>query len=254
MGQDSEEKRKVALVTGSTRGIGAAIVSRLAKEGYDVAINYPTEAFMEEAAVFVSQIEGQYGVTAKSYQANVASFDETKEMINSIKDDFGSLEVLVNNAGITRDGLIARMSEADFDDVINVNLKGTFNCIRHAVPIMMRQRYGRIVSLSSVVGLYGNPGQVNYAASKAGIIGITKSAAKELAKRNITVNAVAPGFIQTHMTEVLTDKQKQAVLNQIAAGYFGTVDDVAATVNFLVSEESRYVTGQVIAIDGGLSI
>ena len=224
--------RRVAIVTGASRGIGAAIAQRLALE-------------VEQAA------EPQRFIAV---QADVSRFDEAKRLINEVKQQFGRIDVLVNNAGITRDGLLARMKEEAFDRVIEVNLKGAFNCLRHAAPLMMKQRYGRIVSVSSVVGVAGNAGQVNYAASKAGIIGMTKAAAKELAPRGITVNAVAPGFIDTAMTDALPDSAKEAILSRIASGAFGAPEDVANAVAFFAQPESEYITGQVLCIDGGMSL
>jgi len=193
-------------------------------------------------------------VRAVAVAANVADADQAQGLIEAAYEAFGRVDVLVNNAGITRDGLLVRMKEEDFDAVIDVNLKGTFNCCKAAAQRMMKQRYGRIVNLSSVVGVAGNAGQANYAASKAGVIGLTKSLARELAARNVTANAVAPGFISTDMTDELSDKQRDAVLGRIASGRFGEPKDVAALVRFLASEEAGYVTGQVICIDGGMSL
>lgn len=266
---------RVALVTGASRGIGAAIARRLADEGYSVALNYASDGSREEAEGLCAKLtleakereerghecsaascaivraEAQYFC---SIQADVSRFDEAKRLIEEVKERFGRIDVLVNNAGITRDGLLARMKEEAFDRVIEVNLKGAFNCMRHAAPIMMKQRYGRIISVSSVVGLAGNAGQVNYAASKAGIIGLTKAAAKELAARNITVNAVAPGFIDTAMTDALSDSSKEMILGRIACGEFGTPKDVAYAVAFFAQPEAGYVTGQVLCIDGGMAL
>lgn len=266
---------RVALVTGASRGIGAAIARRLAGAGYSVALNYASDGSREEAKDLCAKLalearereERERECFAAScavvraepqhfysIQADVSRFDEAKRLIEEVKERFGRIDVLVNNAGITRDGLLARMKEEAFDRVIEVNLKGAFNCMRHAVPIMMKQRYGRIISVSSVVGLAGNAGQVNYAASKAGIIGLTKAAAKELAARNITVNAVAPGFIDTAMTDVLSDSSKEMILGRIACGEFGTPEDVACAVAFFAQPEAGYVTGQVLCIDGGMAL
>lgn len=204
---------------------------------------------MEDAFTEVAEPQRFIGI-----QADISQFAEAKQLIAEVKEHFGRLDVLVNNAGITRDGLLARMKEDVFDRVIEVNLKGAFNCLRHAAPLMMKQRYGRIVSVSSVVGVAGNAGQVNYAASKAGIIGMTKAAAKELASRNITVNAVAPGFIATAMTDALSDEMKETILSRIASGSFGEPEDVANAVSFSAQPETSYVTGQVLCIDGGMSL
>ena len=244
----------VALVTGGSRGIGEACVRTLAQAGFAVAINCSSEKSFAAAEQLAASVAQDNGVEAKAFRADVSLFDEVAAMVKDIQGTWGRIDVLVNNAGITRDGLLARMSEEAFDQVVEVNLKGAFNCVRHVAPIMMKQRYGRIVSVSSVVGLYGNAGQVNYAASKAGIIGLTKSAAKELAPRGITVNAVAPGFIETDMTEAMGEKAIEAVRGRIAMREFGKPSDVASAVGFLASSEARYITGQVLAIDGGMSL
>lgn len=263
--------RRVAIVTGASRGIGAAIAQRLALEGYSVVLNYASDGSTEAVRALCAELsdfaatEAQESLALEveealdpqrfiAIQADVSRFDEAKQLINEVKQQFGRIDVLVNNAGITRDGLLARMKEEAFDRVIEVNLKGAFNCLRHVAPIMMKQRYGRIISTSSVVGVAGNAGQVNYAASKAGIIGMTKAAAKELASRGITVNAVAPGFIDTAMTEALSDTTKEAILARIACGTFGAPEDVANAVAFFAQPESEYVTGQVLCIDGGMSL
>ena len=209
---------------------------------------------MGAAERLAAEVSESCGVEARAFRADVASFAEVGTMVSEIQAAWGRIDVLVNNAGITRDGLLARMSEEAFDQVIEVNLKGAFNCLRHVAPLMMKQRNGRIVSVSSVVGLYGNAGQVNYAASKAGIIGLTKSAAKELAPRGITANAVAPGFIETDMTQAMGEKAIEAVRGRIAMKKFGKPQDVANAVCFLASDEARYITGQVLAIDGGMSL
>lgn len=247
------EARPVVLVTGASRGIGRAVAIRFAKEGFAVALNHSgshSQAATEELA---AEIEQSYGVEACAVQANVADFDQAKDLIAQVLDRFGRLDVLVNNAGITKDGLLMRMKEADFDDVLDVNLKGAFNCMRHAVKPMMRQCSGSIVNLSSVVGLRGNAGQMNYAASKAGVIGMTKAAAKELASRNITVNAVAPGFIATDMTAgLLEGSNEEELVSRIALGRVGTPEDVAEAVCFLAGPAAGYITGQVLAVDGGV--
>ena len=244
----------VALVTGASRGIGEAIARALAAKGYALALNCSSGKSLEAAQALADELASEHGIEAQAYRADVSSFEEVDAMVKAVFAHWGRIDVLVNNAGITRDGLLARMNEESFDQVIDVNLKGAFNCVRHVAPIMMKQRYGRIVSLSSVVGLFGNAGQVNYAASKAGIIGLTKSAAKELAPRGITVNAVAPGFIETDMTQAMGEKAIEAVRGRIAMKEFGKPQDVASAVCYLASEEARYITGQVLAIDGGMSL
>ncbi len=244
----------VALVTGASRGIGAAVVRAFAGRGYAVALNCSSENSLAEAQEFATELSAVCNVETLCIRADVSDFAAVKEMVAQIMDKWGRIDVLVNNAGITRDGLLMRMSEEAFDQVIDVNLKGAFNCLRHVAPIMMKQRSGRIVNVSSVVGLYGNAGQVNYAASKAGVVGMTKSAAKELAARGITVNAVAPGFIETAMTKAMGEKATGAVLDRIALKEFGKPEDVANAVSFLASDEARYITGQVLAIDGGMSL
>lgn len=242
---------KCALVTGASRGIGRAIAVALAKAGADVAINY---AGNEAAAKQTEDICAAYGVNTMVIKADVANADECKAMVEQVKERFGKLDILVNNAGITKDKLMIGMTEADFMDVINTNLKGSFQCMQLASKLMLKQRYGRIINLSSVVGLHGNVGQVNYAASKAGVIGMTKSAAKELATRNITVNAVAPGMIETDMTAVIPEKAKEAMMAGIPAGRAGKPEEIADAVVFLASEKAAYITGQVISVDGGMGI
>lgn len=240
---------KVALVTGASKGIGKSIVEKLAVKGAKIAINYRNKT--EELEVLQKDLEAK-GTEVMLVKGDVSSFHEVKEIVNSIVDKFGRIDILVNNAGITKDSLLMRMKEEDFDKVIEINLKGAFNTIRHIAPIMIKQRSGRIINISSVIGLIGNAGQFNYAASKAGIIGATKSAAKELASRGITVNAVAPGFIQTDMTDVLSDKVKDTIMEHIPLKKLGTGNDVANTVAFLASEEASYITGQIINVDGGM--
>lgn len=242
---------KIALVTGAGRGIGAQIAKSFAAEGATVVVNYSGSE--QAAAKTVSDIEAAGGI-AESYKCNVADYNAAAQMINYIVEKYEKLDILVNNAGITRDGLLMRMSEEDFDSVINVNLKGTFNCIKNVSRQMLKQRTGRIINMSSVVGIAGNAGQVNYAASKAGVIGITKSAAKEMASRGITVNAIAPGYIDTDMTNVLSDAVKENIMSAIPLGRIGSVADIAETAVFLASEAASYITGQVISVDGGMNI
>ncbi len=238
-----------ALVTGASRGIGREIALHLAKNGANVAINY---AGSEERALDVARECETYGVKAITVQANVADGKDVQDMVKVVLAEFGSLEILVNNAGITKDGLVMRMKEEDFDAVIDINLKGVFNCSKAVTRQMMKQRYGRIINISSVVGVLGNAGQVNYVASKAGVIGLTKSLARELANRNIHVNAVAPGFIETDMTDALSDEVKEAMLGQIPLGKLGSASDVANVVTFLASESAGYMTGQTLHVDGGM--
>lgn len=230
---------KSALVTGASRGIGRSIALQLAEEGYNVAVNYAGSK--EKAEAVVEEIKAK-GVDSFAIQANVADADEVKAMIKEVVSQFGSLDVLVNNAGITRDNLLMRMKEQEWDDVIDTNLKGVFNCIQKATPQMLRQRSGAIINLSSVVGAVGNPGQANYVATKAGVIGLTKSAARELASRGITVNAVAPGFIVSDMTDALSDELKEQMLTQIPLARFGQDTDIANTVAFLASDKAKYLS------------
>lgn len=240
---------KSALVTGASRGIGRSIALQLAEEGFNVAVNYASSK--EKAEAVVEEIKAK-GVDSFAIQANVADADEVKAMIKEVVSQFGSLDVLVNNAGITRDNLLMRMKEQEWDDVIDTNLKGVFNCIQKATPQMLRQRSGAIINLSSVVGAVGNPGQANYVATKAGVIGLTKSAARELASRGITVNAVAPGFIVSDMTDALSDELKEQMLTQIPLARFGQDTDIANTVAFLASDKAKYITGQTIHVNGGM--
>ncbi|HCT7480917.1 TPA: 3-oxoacyl-[acyl-carrier-protein] reductase [Staphylococcus aureus] len=240
---------KSALVTGASRGIGRSVALQLAEEGYNVAVNYAGSK--EKAEAVVEEIKAK-GVDSFAIQANVADADEVKAMIKEVISQFGSLDVLVNNAGITRDNLLMRMKEQEWDDVIDTNLKGVFNCIQKATPQMLRQRSGAIINLSSVVGAVGNPGQANYVATKAGVIGLTKSAARELASRGITVNAVAPGFIVSDMTDALSDELKEQMLTQIPLARFGQDTDIANTVAFLASDKAKYITGQTIHVNGGM--
>ncbi len=238
-------KGKTVVVTGAAKGIGYAIALAFAKEGANIVLNYRSNVAQEA----IQQIES-YGVSCLPIQADVSKFDEAERLIKEAKKACGSIDVLVNNAGITRDGLLMRMSEEDFDAVINTNLKGAFNTIRHASSILLKQRSGAIINISSVVGVMGNAGQANYAASKAGIIGLTRSTARELAPRGITCNAIAPGFIESDMTAVLKDDVKAKMLEAIPLHRFGTVDDVAQAAVFLASHP--YVTGQVLHVDGGM--
>lgn len=242
---------RCALVTGAGRGIGRAIAVALAKAGADVAINY---AGNEAAAKETESLCAACGVKTLVIKADVSDAESCKAMVEQVKEAFGKIDILVNNAGITKDKLMIGMTENDFMDVINTNLKGSFLCMQLVSKLMLKQRYGRIINLSSVVGLHGNAGQVNYAASKAGVIGMTKSAAKELASRNITVNAVAPGMIETDMTAVIPEKAKEAMLQSIPAGHAGKPEDIANVVAFLASEEASYMTGQVISVDGGMGV
>ena len=240
---------KVAVVTGASRGIGRAIALRLAQEGAAVVINY--NGSKERAQEVKTEIESAGG-TAQIMQCDVADAASCDEMFQTIIKEFGRIDILVNNAGITRDGLLMKMAEEDFDAVIDTNLKGTFHCIRAVSRQMLRQKSGRIINLSSVSGVLGNAGQANYSASKAGIIGLTKSAARELASRNINVNAIAPGFVDTDMTITLSDKVKEGAKGQIPLGRFGKPEEIAELALFLSSEKSDYITGQVINIDGGM--
>ena len=242
---------KVALVTGASRGIGREIAISIANEGATVIVNY--NGSKEKAEAVVDEII-KAGGKAESIGCSVADFTGVENMISSVTEKYGKIDILVNNAGITRDGLLMKMSESDYDDVISTNLKGTFNCVRHVSRQMLKQRSGRIINISSVVGLSGNAGQANYASSKAGIIGLTKSAAKELASRGITVNAVAPGYVDTEMTQVLSDAVRENVLAQIPMKRMGNTKDIANVVVFLASDMAAYVTGQVLSVDGGMHI
>lgn len=242
---------KIALVTGAGRGIGREIALAYAQAGATVIVNY--NGSREKAGEVADRI-CENGGRAESYGCNVADYNAVKEMMEHIVAAYGRLDILVNNAGITRDGLLMKMSQEDFDAVIDINLKGAFNCIKHVSRQMLRQKSGRIINLSSVVGLSGNAGQANYAASKAGIVGLTKSVAKELGSRGITVNAIAPGYIDTEMTQVLSDEIKEKVLEQIPLRRMGTTKDIAEMAVFLGSDRGSYITGQIIAIDGGMNM
>ena len=250
----TENTRRAALVTGSSRGIGLAVAEELAAAGFNVALNCSSAAGLAALQQRAADIAERFGVKTCAMAASVADEDQARSLVEGAHEAFGSLDAVVNNAGITRDGLMVRMSDEDFDRVIDVNLKGTFHVCRAAGKIMMKQRYGRIVNMSSVSGVGGNAGQANYAASKAGVIGLTKTVARELASRGVTANAVAPGFISTDMTDALSEKQRAAVGEQIPMKRFGSVEDVAHLVGFLASEQSGYITGQVICIDGGLAL
>lgn len=242
-------ENRVALVTGAGRGIGRAIALKLASEGAIVIVNY--NGSESRAKEVVSQITEQGGKAA-AYQCNVADFAACGQMMETIIKDYGHLDILVNNAGITKDNLLMKMSEEEFDQVIDINLKGAFHCMKHVSRQMIKQRQGRIINISSVSGVSGNAGQANYSASKAGIIGLTKTVAREMAARGITVNAIAPGFIQTEMTDVLSDKIKESILEKIPMRQFGVPEDIGEMVLFLASDKARYITGQVICVDGGM--
>lgn len=240
---------KIAIVTGGSRGIGRAIALELAENGANVVINYSQDS---KGAQEVAENIRNKGIDCLTIKANVSFASEVENMVETIIEKYGRIDILVNNAGITRDSLLARMKEKDWDDVIDINLKGVYNCTKSVVKIMMKQRWGRIVNISSVVGITGNPGQTNYSAAKAGIIGFTKSCARELASRGITVNAVAPGFIRTDMTDKLRNEIKKELESKIPVGRLGKPEDVAHTVLFLVSSKADYITGQVINVDGGM--
>lgn len=240
---------KCAIVTGATRGIGKEIAKKYASQGANVVINY------RSSDVEAKQLEAELkdlGVEILAVKADISNFDEAQRLVAEAKERFGNIDILVNNAGITKDGLIMRMKEEDFDRVIEVNLKGVFNCIRAVSPIMIKQRTGKIINMSSVVGIVGNAGQANYCAAKAGVIGMTKSLAKELASRGINVNAIAPGFIKTDMTSALSDKVKETIENNIPLKRIGEAEDIAEVALFLASRSSDYITGQVINVDGGM--
>lgn len=244
---------KTALITGATQGIGACIAKRLAKDGFNIAVNCRSDAELADGEI-VAQECRVCGVEAECFIGDVSKYSDCDSMVKAVKERFSAIDVLVNNAGITRDGLMAQMSEENYDLVIAVNQKSVFNMMKLAGKVMIRQKGGRIINIASVAGLYGNPGQINYSASKAAVIGMTKTGAKELGARGITVNAVAPGLIQTPMTDALTDEQKNEMLKAIAMRRYGQVDEIAGVVSFLASDDSSYVTGQTIEISGGLSM
>lgn len=242
-------KGKIAVITGGSRGIGKAIAIKFAKLGADIAINYVSSS--EKADEVIREIKS-HGVEAAAFKCDVSNSVEVQEMINKVKDKWQRIDILVNNAGITKDGIMLRMKEEDFNQVVDINLKGVFNCIKHTGTVMVKQRRGNIINISSVVALIGNPGQINYTAAKAGVLGMTKTAAKELSKRGIRVNAIAPGFIQTDMTETLKPGVKESMLDSIPLNRFGKPEDVANLCAFLACDESSYITGQVINVDGGM--
>ncbi len=245
------ETKRAAIVTGGSRGIGRAVCLALAEQGVNVVVNYAGSAAAAEETAALCR---EKGVEAIAVQASVADAAQVDALFEKAVETFGRVDILVNNAGITKDNLIVRISEEDFDAVIDTNLKGVFLCCKKAARLMMRQKWGRIINVSSVVGLRGNAGQANYSASKAGVIGLTKSLAKELSSRHITVNAVAPGFIDTDMTRVLPENARTAILSQVPLGTFGQPEDVARTVAFFASENAGYITGQVLCVDGGMAM
>jgi 3-oxoacyl-[acyl-carrier protein] reductase len=245
----ANNERRVAIVTGATRGIGRAIAVQLATDGFNIVVNYRGDE--EPAKVLVDELQS-HGVEARAIRADITSADDVAGLIEGAIAAFGKVDALINNAGITRDMLLMRMSEEDWDAVLTTNLKGAFLCSKAAIRPMIRQRSGSIVNLTSVIGLVGNAGQANYAAAKAGLVGFTKSLAKEVGSRGITVNAVAPGFIETRLTDVLSDEIKELSIKQIPLGRFGTPEDVASAVSFLVSPAARYITGHTLSVDGGL--
>ena len=242
---------KCAVITGASRGIGREIALKYAKEGANIVLNYRNS---ETEALQLKEELDKLGSNTLIIKSNVGKFEEAEKLIKEAKEVFGRVDILVNNAGITKDNLIMRMKEEDFDSVIDVNLKGAFNCLKAVTPIMIRQKYGKIINMSSVVGVIGNAGQVNYCASKAGLIGMTKSLAREIGGKNINVNAIAPGFIDTDMTKVLSEDQKKNIISQVPLKRFGNVEDIANLALFLGSNQSNYITGQVIHVDGGMAM
>ncbi|MDD6920515.1 MAG: 3-oxoacyl-[acyl-carrier-protein] reductase [Eubacteriales bacterium] len=247
---DKNNNKKIAFVTGGSRGIGKAIVEKLGKENYLVGFNYVNSE--KKANTFINELKAN-GIEAFCKKFDVSDYNQTAEAIEQIQEEYGNIDILVNNAGITKDKLFSRMKEADFDNVINTNLKGVFNCTKQVTNKMMRQKFGRIINLSSIAGIIGNIGQASYSASKAGVIGFTRTLAAELGGHGITVNAIAPGFIKTDMTDVLSETVKENILNLIPLKDIGQPDDIANMVAYLAGDSGRYITGQVISIDGGLS-
>ena len=246
--------RRAALVTGSARGIGRATAEALARDGFDLVLNCSSERSLPVAEAAAAELAERYGVDAMACAADVSRTEEADALVSAALERFGRIDVLVNNAGITRDGMLLRMTDEDFDRVLAVNLRGAFLMCRRVGKQMLRQRYGRIVSMSSIVGVVGNAGQANYAASKAGLIGLTKTVARELGGRGITANAVAPGFVETDMTAALPEKVLEGASSRIALGRLGRAEEVAELVAFLASDRAAYITGQVIGIDGGMSL
>lgn len=244
-------KGKCAIITGAAKGIGREIALKYAYEGANIVINYRSS---DKEAIELKEELDKLGSNTLIVKADISKFDEAENLIKEAKNTFGRVDILVNNAGITKDNLIMRMKEEEFDRVIEINLKGAFNCLRAVTPIMVRQKEGKIINMSSVVGVIGNAGQVNYCASKAGLIGMTKSLAREIGSKNINVNAIAPGFIDTDMTKVLTDDQKKNIMSQIPLKRLGQVEDIANLALFLASDKSNYITGQVIHVDGGMGM
>ena len=240
---------KNAIITGSSRGIGLAVAERLASEGANITLNSND---IDINTPLIKEISEKYGVKVQAIKADVTSYEEIEKMINKVKEDWGSVDILVNNAGITRDNLILRMSPEDFDIIIDIHLKGVFNGVKAVYPIMMKQRSGKIINMASVIGIMGNAGQANYAAAKAGIIALTKSAAKELAGRGVNVNAIAPGFIQTAMTDAIPENEKAKILAAIPMKRMAQTSEVASVIAFLASDDASYINGQTIAIDGGM--
>lgn len=254
MSPEIKQERGCAVVTGSARGIGRACAFALAEEGFNVVVNYSSERSAADAEEVSRDIKERYGVDSVAIQADVSSFEEARRLAKEAADAYGFVEVLVNNAGIARDGMLMRMTEEQFDRVIEVNLKGSFNCIRHMVPGMAKNRRGRVINLSSVAGVIGNIGQVNYSAAKAGLIGVTKSVAREFASRGVTANAVAPGFVETAMTANMNQDALEAALKTVPLGRMGQPEDIANMVAFLASDKAGYITGQVFCVDGGMAI
>ena len=251
MAQQTSLEGKVALVTGASRGIGRAIALRLGATGARIVVN---DVVFREGAGAITEAFHNVGAEVKVVEADVTDATQVQEMFQQVEESWGGVDILVNNAGVTRDSLLLRMSEEEWDTVLNVNLKGVFLCCRAAARQMLRKRWGRIINMSSVVALAGNPGQVNYAASKAGLIGVTRTLARELASRNVTVNALAPGFIDTDMVKGMSEEARKQALARIPMDRLGTAEDVAAVVAFLASEEAGYITGQVIGVDGGIAL